>query len=91
MMERRSPTRRIVGKSINAPARRAALQWQREYWDTFMRDAEQENKAIRYIENNPVKTKLCRLPDDWPFTSARYRDKLNRLLITTGPLASDLA
>ena len=37
--------------------------WQREYWDTFMRDEEQERKAVRYIENNPVKAKLCRVDE----------------------------
>ncbi len=84
LTERRSPTRRNGEMFENAPARRAALQWQREYWDTFMRDEEQEWKAVRYIENNPVKAKLCRLSEDWPFSSAKFRDKLHRLLIPTG-------
>jgi len=41
LAERRSPTRSVSADATNAPARRAALQtlrWQREYWDTFMRD-----------------------------------------------------
>lgn len=75
LTERRSPTRR-VSANPNAPARRAALQslrWEREYWDTFMRDEAQAWKAIRYIENNPVKTQLCRKPEVWLFSSARLR------------------
>ena len=91
LTERRSPTRRDGEIIENAPARRAALQWQREYWDTFVRDEEQEWKAVRYIENNPVKAKLCRLSEDWPFSSAKFRDKLHRLLIPTGTSVSDPA
>jgi REP element-mobilizing transposase RayT len=81
LLERRSPTRRSSVTAQEAPARRAALQWQREYWDTFMRDEEQERKAVRYIESNPVKTKLCQLPQDWPFSSARFRDRYGRLML----------
>ena len=78
--ERRSPTRRDDSFK-NTPARRAALQWQREYWDTFMRNEEQNRKAIQYIENNPVKAKLCRAAKEWPFSSARFRDNYGRLVI----------
>ena len=82
LAERRSPTRPVPEPDRNAPARRAALQtlrWEREYWDTFMRDEKQETTAIRYIETNPVKAKLCRTADAWPFSSARFRDNYRRL------------
>ena len=55
--------------------------WQREYWDTFMRSEEQEKKAIHYIDSNPVKAKLSRTDEDWPFSSARFRDKYRRLVM----------
>jgi len=77
--ERRSPTRQVSEKSTHAPARRAALRWQREYWDTFMRDEAQAKTAIRYIENNPVKAGMCRTLEDWPFSSARFRDEYREL------------
>ena len=54
--------------------------WQKDYWDTFMRDAQQMCKAIRYIEYNPVKAKLCSAPEEWPFSSARFRDPQSREL-----------
>jgi REP element-mobilizing transposase RayT len=54
--------------------------WQPEYWDRFMRDEEQKRKAIRYIENNPVKANFCRTPEEWPFSSARFRDPQTREL-----------
>ena len=54
--------------------------WQPDYWDRFMRDEEQIRKAVRYIENNPVKAKFCREPQAWRFSSARFRDpKTGRL------------
>lgn len=84
LSERRSPIRRVPEDEMNAPARRAALQtlrWEREYWDRFMRDDEQEKRAIRYVEGNPVKARLCRAADDWAFTSARFRDRYWRLEI----------
>ena len=83
--ERRSPTRPGAMRSPNnAPGRRPALQWQREYWDTFMREEDQERKAVRYIESNPVKTNLCRTATDWPFSSARFRDEFGRLVLPGG-------
>ena len=48
--------------------------WQPDYWDRHMRDTEQTVKAVRYIENNPMKANLCHIPEDWPFSSARFRD-----------------
>jgi type I restriction enzyme R subunit/putative DNA methylase len=83
LTERRLPARLDSDINRNAPGRRPALQWQREYWDTFMRDEEQERTAIRYIESNPLKAKLCRTPEDWAFGSAKFRDKFHRLLIPT--------
>ena len=83
LSERRSPTRQVLGNDANVPARRAALQalrWEREYWDTFMRSEEQKRKAMRYIEGNPVKAKLCRAAEDWAFSSARFRDEYRRLI-----------
>jgi type I restriction enzyme R subunit/putative DNA methylase len=84
--ERRTPIRRGSADEANAPNRSSALQsfWQREYWDTFMRDEAQERKAVRYIENNPVKAKLCRTTAEWPFSSARFRDEFQRLVISSG-------
>ena len=81
--ERRSPDRLGAFVSGGEPIRRSALHsfWQREYWDTFMRDEDQEKTAIRYIESNPVNAKLCRAAEDWQFGSARFRDEYRRLEI----------
>ena len=82
--ERRLPARRDDKESDrNAPCRRPALRWEREYWDTFMRDEEQEKSAVRYIKANPVKAKLCRTAGEWSFSSARFRDEYRRLALPT--------
>ncbi len=83
--ERRFPNRRGDGAIINAPNWSSALRgafWEREYWDTFMRDEEQEKTAVRYIETNPVKAKLCGVSENWTFSSARFRDEYRRLAIS---------
>ena len=64
----------IVAVKANKLLGRTGDFWQLDYWDTFMRDEAQTRKAIRYIENNPVEARLCRAPEEWPFTSARFRD-----------------
>ena len=88
--ERRSPDRQVRVGDNTKPNRSSALQsfWQSEYWDTFMRDEAQEKTAVRYIENNPVKATLCGSKEQWAFSSARFWDKFERLLIPNGTLVS---
>ena len=70
----------IVAVKANKLLGRTGNFWQLDYWDTFMRDREQKIKAVRYIENNPVKSGFCRVPETWPFGSARFRDPQTREL-----------
>jgi len=85
--ERRFPNRHEADDVDAGPNRSSALRtfWQREYWDTFMRSTEQEKTAIRYVESNPAKAKLCRTAEDWPFSSARFRDQYRRLVLPAKP------
>jgi hypothetical protein len=45
--------------------------WQRDYWDTFIRDREHAETTIRYIRENPVKAGLVKAWKDWPWTFVR--------------------
>ena len=83
LLERRAPARLEGGCGTVLPRRCSALRslWQREYWDTFMRDEEQETRSVRYIEQNPVKVKLCLAPEEWLFSSVRFRDEYRRLMV----------
>jgi REP element-mobilizing transposase RayT len=47
--------------------------WQPESFDRWIRDADHFARVIAYIENNPVKARLCARPEDWPFSSAWFR------------------
>ena len=44
--------------------------WSPEYFDRFIRNREHFEKALKYIENNPVKARLCKEPEDWAWSSA---------------------
>jgi len=48
--------------------------WSKEYFDRYIRDRRHYAAVVRYIEENPVKARLCRLPEEWPFSSAYGRE-----------------
>jgi putative transposase len=52
---------------------RGRVFWQDESFDHWVRDEEELIRIIDYIENNPVKAGLCARPEDWPWSSARFR------------------
>ncbi|HZR21279.1 MAG TPA: transposase [Verrucomicrobiae bacterium] len=54
--------------------------WEREYFDTLIRDAEHLKKAVRYTEQNPVKAGLVAERKAWRWGSARLRDEYDRLV-----------
>ncbi len=45
--------------------------WQAESLDHWVRGPGQFARIQTYIENNPVKARLCARPQDWPWSSAR--------------------
>lgn len=44
--------------------------WAKDYFDRRIRNSEHGGRVVRYIENNPVKAKLCGSVEDWPWSSA---------------------
>lgn len=71
----------FIAAETNSILGRTGQLWEPEYWDTFMRDEDQELKAIHYIESNPVKGRLCRAAQEWTFSSARFRDEVRCLVL----------
>ncbi len=63
----------ITSHKANRILKREGQFWMLDYFDRYIRNAEHFAKAIRYIEDNPVKARLCKQPEDWPFSSARFR------------------
>jgi REP element-mobilizing transposase RayT len=47
--------------------------WEEDYFDRYVRDDEHYGRVVRYIENNPVKAGLVKAPEEWAWSSARYR------------------
>ncbi len=47
--------------------------WQTESYDHWVRDVEELERIMRYIEENPVKAGLAATPDEWQFSSASLR------------------
>src|SRR5947207_15465420 len=63
----------LTSHKANKLLRRKGQFWMEDYFDRYIRNAEHFAKTVRYIENNPVKARLCTKPQDWPFSSAWFR------------------
>ena len=57
----------------NKMLHRSGQFWIEDYFDRYMRNQEHFRKTVQYIENNPVKARLCEKPSAWPFSSAWFR------------------
>ena len=68
-------------RRINRLLGRCGKLWQDDYWDRYLRDEAHYRKVVHYIEWNPVKAGLVPSPEQWPFSSARFRDEYNRLAL----------
>jgi putative transposase len=66
-------------RAANLMLRRRGQFWEREYFDTLIRDDEHLRRAIRYTEANPVKAGLVSERKAWRWSSARWRDDYERL------------
>jgi REP element-mobilizing transposase RayT len=64
-----------TASEANKLAGRQGQFWQPESFDRWVRDADHFAKVIAYIENNPVKARLCGKPEDWPYSRAWFRKK----------------
>jgi type I restriction enzyme R subunit len=81
--EHRTPRQRVI-YSLNrftstACNRLLGIQgpfWQRECYDHWVRDVDELERIIRYIEENPVKAGLVETPELWRFSSAWARKAL---------------
>ena len=77
LLEPLVPLQRLTG-GMKASAREANLRlgrtgkpfWQDESFDHWIRGAEQFDRTRVYIENNPVKARLCARPENWLWSSA---------------------
>lgn len=52
--------------------------WAKEYFDRYIRDHKHFASTIKYIENNPVKARLCSSPEKWHYGSAYFKIEQER-------------
>lgn len=64
----------FTAREANLILGRTGTFWMRDYHDRRIRDEAHLNRAIVYIENNPVKAGLCERPEDWTWSSAAGRE-----------------
>jgi REP element-mobilizing transposase RayT len=65
----------ITSHKANRMLKRRGRFWMPDYFDRYIRNANHFRSTIRYIENNPVKARLCVRAEDWLSSSAGYRSK----------------
>jgi type I restriction enzyme R subunit len=65
--------KRFTGNKCNRVLRRRGAFWQAESYDHWIRDSDEMERIIAYIEENPVKAGLVARPEDWRFSSAWAR------------------
>jgi REP element-mobilizing transposase RayT len=58
---------------INKVLQRKGTVWEPESFDHLVRHERAFEQFVQYTENNPVVAGFCDSPDQWPFSSARYR------------------
>ena len=63
----------ITSHKANRILKRDGQFWMMDYFDRYIRNSEHFAKTVRYIENNPVSARLCKRPEDWPFSNAWFR------------------
>jgi REP element-mobilizing transposase RayT len=49
--------------------------WHPDYYDRYVRDMDHFYNCRIYIRNNPVKAGLCANPEDWPYSSASWKER----------------
>lgn len=64
---------RFTARECNKILGRSGTFWQHEPYDHWVRSPEELERIIQYVEGNPVKAGLVSLPEEWRFSSARYR------------------
>jgi hypothetical protein len=63
----------LSSNGINKLLGRSGRLWQPDYFDRFIRDADHLDRALLYIEHNPVKAGLVQRPEEFRFSSAWHR------------------
>src|SRR6266536_409468 len=61
---------RFTSNECNKAMKSHGTIWQNESYDHWIRDVDELERIMRYIEENPVKAGFVKTPDEWPYSSA---------------------
>ncbi|GEO37202.1 transposase [Skermanella aerolata] len=64
---------RIKGRFTEVLSARIRPIWQNRYWEHRIRDDADFNHHVSYIHWNPVKHGLAQTPEEWAYSSYRFR------------------
>ncbi|MFW6151515.1 MAG: transposase [Verrucomicrobiota bacterium] len=60
--------KRYTGRACNEILGREGKRfWQREWFDHWSRSADEDNRIVSYIRNNPVRSGLVKAGEEWPW------------------------
>jgi REP element-mobilizing transposase RayT len=65
----------FTAHEANKILHRSGQFWMEEYFDRHIRNEKHFAATVRYIEENPVRAKLCKKAADWLFSSAWFKAK----------------
>jgi len=68
--------KRFTGRQCNEQLNKQGSFWQQESYDHWVRDVDELERIIHYVEYNPVKAGLTSDAILWPFGSAKHRQDL---------------
>jgi putative transposase len=76
----REPLKRLVGtwkaasaRRLNARLAREGGVWARDFFERRLNDRDEEERAARYVESNPMLAGWCADPRTWAASSLRFR------------------
>ena len=70
----------IIGHWKHYVAEHYGLRFQRDFWDTRLRDAAHYAEKFDYVCRNPVRKGLVATPRDWPYVIAFDRESAEERL-----------
>lgn len=56
----------VVGNWKRYLSRECGMRWQRDFFDHRLRDSDNAEEKLHYIQMNPVRSGLVTSPEDWP-------------------------
>jgi REP element-mobilizing transposase RayT len=65
----------FTSKAANKLLGRTGGFWQMESFDHWIRGDAEQARLMAYVENNPVKARLCQSPEHWRWSSAHERSQ----------------